>query len=230
MPSHHEHVRRALNSLSDALHPFVEREFRRVHAERWRDLLADALGPDRARDSARRDAYALLTLVWEHWRPVFRDSLSAHDRNLVSELRHYRNRWAHQEDFDFDDAYRVLDDARRLCASVDATDAAAELTRAQEQLLEEHVGATGVVPPPESEHNRFEIAVFVACGAALGLQVALSFGSRAWPLALLAAVSFSYILIRRLQRARREHARCATCGRPAEPVAAALLPEGETGA
>ena len=38
----------------------------------------------------------------------------------MSELRDYRNRWAHQENFSSDDAYRALDSASRLLAAVSA--------------------------------------------------------------------------------------------------------------
>jgi hypothetical protein len=41
----------------------------------------------------------------------------------VSELRDYRNRWAHQQSFSADDAYRAVDSVGRLLAAVSAPEA-----------------------------------------------------------------------------------------------------------
>ena len=48
------------------------------------------------------------------WKDVFRESLGLAERGLVSELCDWRNKWAHQERFVSDDAYRVLDSVQRL--------------------------------------------------------------------------------------------------------------------
>ncbi|MCL6431552.1 MAG: DUF499 domain-containing protein [Anaerolineae bacterium] len=45
------------------------------------------------------------------------------ERSLVSELRDVRNRWAHQERFTTDDAYRALDSAERLLSAISAPQA-----------------------------------------------------------------------------------------------------------
>src|SRR5262249_16064051 len=46
------------------------------------------------------------------------------ERSLVSELREVRNRWAHNEAFAGNDAYRALDSTGRLLAAVSAPQAA----------------------------------------------------------------------------------------------------------
>ena len=56
----------------------------------------------------------LLRVMWDQWNPVFRDTLGFAERSLVSELREVRNKWAHQETFSTDDAYRALDSRRPL--------------------------------------------------------------------------------------------------------------------
>ena len=66
---------------------------------------------------------ALLKLMWESWNDVFRLTLGPAERSLVSELRDHRNRWAHQEAFSGDDAYRALDSAGRLLTAVSAPQA-----------------------------------------------------------------------------------------------------------
>src|SRR5207248_8801414 len=71
---------------------------------------------------------------WQFWNAVFRQTLGQADRSLVSELRDARNRWAHQEPFSTDDAYRALDSAARLLTAVSAPQAE-ELDRLKMELL-----------------------------------------------------------------------------------------------
>ena len=62
--------------------------------------------------------------MWETWNDVFRLILGPAERGFVGELRGHRNRWAHQEAFSGDDAYRALDTAHRLLTAVSAAQAA----------------------------------------------------------------------------------------------------------
>ena len=59
----------------------------------------------------------------ETWNEVFRKPLGYAERGLVSEIRTWRNKWAHQEPFSSDDAYRALDSAERLLSAVSAPEA-----------------------------------------------------------------------------------------------------------
>ncbi len=136
--TNHERVGKALELLRAGLGPFVEREVQ--HA-----LKRGALSPDALRrftedpllaqkDIASWDVAGLLRLMWETWNEVFRRTLGAAERSLVSELREWRNRWAHQEPFSSDDAYRVLDSAARLLSAISAPQVA-ELERIRTELL-----------------------------------------------------------------------------------------------
>ena len=58
--------------------------------------------------------------MWETWNDVFRRILGPAERGLVGEMRGHRNKWAHQENFSSDDAYRVLDSTARLLTAVSA--------------------------------------------------------------------------------------------------------------
>ncbi|MCC7486352.1 MAG: DUF499 domain-containing protein [Burkholderiales bacterium] len=124
--TNHDRVGKALELLRTGLAPFVEREFRSVYQA---DAPAKALvflGEDRInarKPLAEWDAAALLKLVWESWNDVFRRTLGRAERSLVQELRDHRNKWAHQESFSGDDAYRVLDSVSRLLAAVTAPEA-----------------------------------------------------------------------------------------------------------
>jgi len=82
---------------------------------------------------AEWDAAGLLKLMWETWNEVFRKTLGFAERSLVSELREWRNQWAHQEPFSSEDADRALDSVERLLSAVSAPQAA-EVNRLKMEL------------------------------------------------------------------------------------------------
>ena len=121
-----DRVGKAMELLKGGLAPFVEREFRNKYQDRTSAEAARLLGDDRL--NARKpilalDVAALLKVMWESWNDVFRLTLGPAERSLISELRDHRNRWAHQEAFTGDDAYRALDSAGRLLTAVSAPQA-----------------------------------------------------------------------------------------------------------
>jgi hypothetical protein len=122
-----ERVGKALELLCEGLAPYVERELQEavragaVNMETVRRFTEDPLLKNKP--IAEWDAASLLKLIWETWNDVFRKTLGFAERSLVSELREWRNRWAHQEAFSSDDADRALDSAERLLAAVSAPQA-----------------------------------------------------------------------------------------------------------
>ena len=136
--NNHERVGKALDLLKAGLGPFVEREVRgalesrKLDAHRVRDY-----GEDRVLGSKpipEWDVAGLLKLMWDTWHEVFRKILGPAERSLVSELRDHRNKWAHQESFSSDDAYRALDSVGRLLAAVSAPQSE-ELEKRKLELL-----------------------------------------------------------------------------------------------
>src|SRR3989441_1124590 len=137
--SNHERVGRALELLNKGLHPFIEREMRAVYSDRWLQEAAANLR-DYQLASARSgellgDTQVLLTVMWDQWQMVFRNVLGHAERSLVSELREVRNKWAHQEAFSTDDAYRTLDSVQLLLTAVSAAQLASEVERQRQELL-----------------------------------------------------------------------------------------------
>ena len=129
-----DRVGKALELIKEGLAPFVQRE---VHAckklpmERLRHYADDPRLSNRPIEEW--DASSLFKLMNETWREVFHDTLGHPGRSLVSELREWRNKWAHQEHFSSDDADRMLDSAERLLAAISASQAA-ELNRMKMEL------------------------------------------------------------------------------------------------
>src|SRR5258706_16283760 len=119
----HEGVGKAMELLKEGLGPFAEREFKNAYRDRAASEALRFLSDDRnlvGRPLGEWDVAALLKLMWEAWNDVFRRTLGPAERSLVSELRDLRNKWAHQQSFSSDDAYRALDSAGRLLSAVSA--------------------------------------------------------------------------------------------------------------
>ncbi|MBE3063396.1 MAG: AAA+ family ATPase, partial [Spirochaetes bacterium] len=126
--TNHERIGKALEFLKDGLVPFVERELKAQHAQLWFEQAKASVSESQVdlfgtQGKPRWDAAALLIVMWNQWNDVFRKTLGQAERTLVSELREVRNRWAHQQTFSSDDAYRSLDSASRLLAAVSAPQA-----------------------------------------------------------------------------------------------------------
>ena len=135
--TNHERVGKALELLRAGLAPFVEREFNSVYQDQAAAAALGFLGEDRllAQKAIRDwDAAALLKLMWDAWHEVFKRTLGFAERSLVSELRDLRNKWAHQQAFSSDDAYRALDSAGRLLTAVSAPQAD-EIDKMKMELL-----------------------------------------------------------------------------------------------
>ncbi len=130
-----ERVQLAMDLLQVGLAPFVSREFISRYQKESRQQLERIFTQHHEReqifgkknDSTKpfhnMDSAALLRVMWESWHEVYRMTLGHAERSLISELRTFRNNWAHQRSFSSDDTYRVLDSAHRLLTAVSSTKA-----------------------------------------------------------------------------------------------------------
>jgi predicted AAA+ superfamily ATPase len=130
-----DRVGQALDVLGRALKPFVAGQMEAAYGKRWLQEAASSLDRELRGGEAHLDAYALLRIMWDRWHQVFGKVLGASDRTLVAELRDVRNRWAHQEPFTTDDAFRALDSVQRLLMAISAGEEAAEVDRQKQELL-----------------------------------------------------------------------------------------------
>lgn len=104
-------VSEGLLSLAVGLRPYV--------VSRVQCVYRDA---DLADEIHSWDAQALMVFMWDRWNDLFRNELSFVERSLISELRDFRNRWAHQDYLEESDVYRVLDDIERLLKAVNSAE------------------------------------------------------------------------------------------------------------
>src|SRR4051794_7571294 len=112
--TNNERVGKALALLSQGLAPFVDRECAKALGANWENAV-DVNGP-----VSKTDTQFLLRSMLAEWQRIFRPILGHSGRSYVSELIDARNKWAHQETFTSDDAYRALDTAERMLQEVSA--------------------------------------------------------------------------------------------------------------
>ncbi len=90
--------------------------------------------PDRYGKVAPNDPAYLISVMLEHWRPVFAGALGAEGMTLVQEFRHTRNRWAHHKPFGRLEAFRAIDTCRLLLHAI-GSDREQNLAAASLQVL-----------------------------------------------------------------------------------------------
>jgi hypothetical protein len=135
--ANHERVGKGLELLKSGLDCSSSASSRARTRIAPRPRRAASVGEDRLnakRQVADWDAAALLKLMWESWNDVFRKTLGPAERSLLSELRDHRNKWAHQQTFSSDDAYRALDSGGWLLTAVSAPQAD-EIEKMKMELL-----------------------------------------------------------------------------------------------
>src|SRR5438270_2859143 len=133
-----ERVGKTLELLNKGLKPFVEREMLAKYGVRWRYEAVKALRDHHLTDDGQDihlENQAILLIICDQWQLAFQNVLGHAERSLVSELRTTRNKWAHQEAFSTDDAYRALDSVQRLLTAVSAAQQASEVERQKHELM-----------------------------------------------------------------------------------------------
>ncbi len=134
--SNRDRVGRAFEVLATGLGPYVDRRMRaysRSGKDWLREFLASTSPPVRGEASLQDPAF-LLRVMADAWDRAFAAELRRSDRNLVFELRDVRNRWAHNEAFSVDAAYRALDSVELLLTAADAREAT-EVGTAKAELM-----------------------------------------------------------------------------------------------
>jgi predicted AAA+ superfamily ATPase len=126
--TNNDRVGKTLSLLAQGIGPFVDRECGLVYGLDWENAVPTN-GPP-----SKTDIQFLLRTMTSTWREVFERTLGRMERNYVSELIDARNRWAHQEPFSSDDAYRALDSAERLLQAISAGEQAADVGRMKHDL------------------------------------------------------------------------------------------------
>jgi hypothetical protein len=199
-------VSEGLFSLAVGLRPYVVSRVNCVYRDG--DLAAEILN---------WDAQALMVFMWDRWNDLFRNELSFVERSLISELRDFRNRWAHQDDLEESDVYRVIDDIERLLKAVNSEESLVVRSLRIESLNRLWIKELG----DDARHRRFRLLwPYLLCGAnSLAISCAIIyFMSAPWSWILSTLVALGLMRVAFLQ-ATRESRRgpgpheCSHCGR-----------------
>ena len=205
-----DNVTTALDTLTAGLRPFVLGQLRTVHGEKWLAEARKSFNNDRAHtelddDIEKWDAHALLTVMWDQWNSVFRRKLNLFERSLVAELRAFRNRWAHQGEFNFDDTYRLLDSVQRLLSKVHAANVGL-ISELKFELLREEFGEAINSAAREADNNRerWVVAfVYLMCGSVFVWLFPMTFGRMlgdlVWGPTVAIGLGFSYLIYKRIK-------------------------------
>src|SRR5690349_20249728 len=95
-----ERVGKALELLRDGLRPFVEREMKAVHGEKWVKVAEEGFPLGKSKGGlVFTDPAALLSILLNEWNRVFEKTLGKTERNAVHSMKDVRNKWAHGESF-----------------------------------------------------------------------------------------------------------------------------------
>jgi hypothetical protein len=224
MPQDHAQVTRALDSLARGLAPFVEREMEAVYKKRWPAVVQDSFRGGRGQQNPAEeqqpnwDAHSLLTVMWDQWNSVFRNSLGHAERSLVAELRAFRNQWAHQQTFQFDDTYRIYDSAERLLRAIDSPEAH-WLSRGKRDLLKAEFDRELQAAYRRSKARRQtwqDVFIYVACCGAIVFAILQHLGTSAWLMAVCVVCTFVFLVWQRVSEpptAQFGAHECGGCGK-----------------
>ena len=215
-----QHITKALDLFARGFYAFVEQEMKGAHGDEWFEAAKSSFRADRGQgivvrsDVIRWDSHALLTVTWDQWNRVFRDCLTQTERSLISELRDFRNRWAHQERFNFDDTYRMLDTVHRLLLAVDSPEAEA-VAREKTEVLRARFAREADAALQKAEDNRRkwrDVVVYWLCGLSVMYTMLYAFGTQGIVVCVALGIGFSYLTYQRLTVPPRIYYGAHECG------------------
>lgn len=142
--SNRERVGRAFDLLSEGLVDIVDEVMSQVcRTMQWNLVWPENTmnKPGSGRTYSKTDVQVQLRAITEKGRE-FSGVLSRHQQSYASELREYRNQWAHSQPFSTEETLRALDTIERLLKAVDSPDSANDVRKLRQDLLrqsyEEH--------------------------------------------------------------------------------------------
>jgi predicted AAA+ superfamily ATPase len=128
-----QRIQLAMQLLAQGLGPYIDRNLSQRVGGDW----PAAVNRDgRVPSNAKSDSQFLLKAMIGLWREGgFADTLGHAGRSWVGELLDTRNRWAHNESFSSDQAYRALDTVQLLLNAIGAGELATKIDPLRQDLL-----------------------------------------------------------------------------------------------
>ncbi len=214
---YHEQISQSLSLFSEVVGPDLEGRLRTIYGSDWRVRLQSGFRDHRRMEKTDGtidwDAQLILTTVWDHWNALFRNSLGHLERSLVSELREFRNQWAHQKSLSFDDAFRVMDSIERLLKALHHHEPADAISQMKKDMLAASlptpfpaantlpVTTTPVVisSQPERYSPLQTILISIICCLFILGQIYVSWNNRGWLMMVVTVFVFSLLVYNRIK-------------------------------
>lgn len=209
--AHHDSISQALTVLAEALGPDIEQRLQAAYGDDWRSRLQAGFRDPRRFEKVDGkidwDAQLVLTVMWDHWNVLFRGTLGHLERSLVSELREFRNQWAHQKPLSFDDAYRVLDSIERLLRALQLAPPAEDVAVMKRELLAQSCAKTAApvmtANASSAVSERFSplqtVLITVLCCLFILGQIYISWNTRGWLMMVVVVFVFSLLIYNRVR-------------------------------
>ncbi len=157
-PSNKQTVGEALETLRGPLSTYVHYTLKAKYADKWLDRIA----PGDAVDVPR-----LCVTIISEWEDTYQFILPRHGKNLCHDVRKARNKWAHEFDIPYDDAYLALVAIQRLLETINSPAAALDVEKSKLDLMRGHVIGSphqssqrireAPARPAYSAYKRFEV-------------------------------------------------------------------------
>lgn len=105
---------KCLNHFKQELKAFIVEEFKKTYGMEWKEKAISPPGRDTQvnmkKDPEQWDLICLLNLLYDHWDQVFSEVFSKKSpKGYLSIIRFFRNSWAHQNQIDDRELYRITD-------------------------------------------------------------------------------------------------------------------------
>ncbi len=164
---HWAEVDAALDHFVAGLKPFAEQELEKKYGLDWQDKVSRVPG----RKQNLYDPSTLLGMMLAQWREVFANSLENTGKNLIGEIKGWRNYPAHRDPLSAEDVIRSLDSMSRLlelvaplCQTENITLSLQKLKSRKleleiqrlEHLISTPRGPVGPVEPPVEEKDAYQ--------------------------------------------------------------------------
>lgn len=135
--SFRDRVGTSLEILQTGIQPFVERQMAAKFGQKWQYKASEGLKDHQFTADGKGikpDIAIWLTIMLNNWNEAFYSILGPMERSWTTELRGWRNKWAHQEPFNADEAGRAIDSAYFLLNTIAASEQAEEVNRLRVEL------------------------------------------------------------------------------------------------
>eukprot|EP01080_Neovahlkampfia_damariscottae_P005146 gene5146-8752_t len=108
-------IGKSLKYFNEGFIPFIKKTFVKKYGDKYEEKVYEFLNVVTSNTPVEFDTPTIIKLIFNAWDEVFSKEFgSTHYKSYLHEVRYWRNSWAHQNLFSYEDCYRCLDTIYRL--------------------------------------------------------------------------------------------------------------------